>query len=134
MRYHFRRGGVRMKLLLPNNKKIYLPDNASLEERKEKVNEILNEWEDYFRKAWHSSKTKIALHVLASYLCWGYHKDKNAEKGKRTEDKYVWSNQKEKKVKYGDGVTILFSDLSMKDKIRLGVPHCYNDENEESHE
>ena len=119
-----------MKLLLPNDEKIYLPDDASLEDRKAKVKEILNKWEDYFRESWYTSKTKYALHLLASYLCWGYHKEK--ENGK--EDKYVWSRRKEKKVKYGDGITTLFSDLSMKDKIQLGIPHCYNEEIEEKQE
>ena len=123
-----------MKLIMPNNQRLFLPDHIPLEEKIEIVNGILKEWEDYFRLAWHSPKTKFCLHSLGSYLCWGYHRDKNRAENSRIEDKYVWSKKKEKRVEYGDGITFNFSDLSMEDKITLGVPHCYNDEETEENQ
>ena len=119
-----------MKLTLPNNEDLYLPDEVPLAQKLKIVDAILDEWEDYFREAWYTPRTKACLYSLASYLCRGYHRDKNVAKGKRLEDTYVWSRMKEKRVRFGDGVTVLFSDLPKWIKIRLGVPHCYNEDEE----
>jgi len=123
-----------MKLLLPNGRKIYLPDTISLEEKMKIVNGIIIEWEDYFRASWNTPKTKACLSILATYLCRGFHRDKNVTQGKRVEDPYVWSKKKEQRVKFGDGITILFSEMSTVEKIQLGIPHCYNEEIEEKQE
>lgn len=57
-----------MKLTLPNGKKIELDNALPFEQKKFIVEEILNEWNDYFTR-YKNKKTHTCLEILSSYLC-----------------------------------------------------------------
>ena len=105
-----------MILRLPNGDKIKLDTSLSLEERKAKVNDILDEWQDYFEKTWQLKKTKVCLEILSNYLCLV----KDGEK-KNTEDKYILSLRRTKEIKDGTSKYTNFSDLSIDNKLMFGL-------------
>lgn len=57
-----------MKLILPNGKKIELDNELPFEQKNIIVEEILDEWNDYFTR-YRNNKTYVCLEVLSSYLC-----------------------------------------------------------------
>lgn len=78
-----------MKLILPNKEVRFLDEKMPLEKRKEVVDEILLEWNDYFESSWGLRGTQICLDVLANYICLV----KDGE-DKNKEDKFIMSKTK----------------------------------------
>lgn len=107
-----------MKIQLPDGKKIYLDDNISLEEKKEVVEKLVDEWRDIVkqdRKTWFSNAVKYFLDGLANYLVW--HKEE-----KWTEDKEILSIAKtEQMTGKRKSKTVSFHDLSLTQKELLGI-------------
>lgn len=112
-----------MKLRLPNGDIRYLDTSLSLEERKEVVNGILEEWNDYFQKSWELRKTQVCLDILGNYICLV----KDGE-DKNKEDKYIMSKTKIKHMEKGNKKNTIFSDLSKEKKLAFGLYEA--DENE----
>jgi hypothetical protein len=75
-----------MKMQLPNGNKINLDENISLEEKKQVVRELTEEWMPIILLNWESNGVKFFLDNLANYLVW--HKE---EEEKNTQDKEVLS-------------------------------------------
>jgi 23S rRNA A2030 N6-methylase RlmJ len=111
-----------MKLKLPDGTQIILNTSLPLEERKRVVNEILDEWKDYFESSWELSKTKVCLEVLSNYLCLV----KDGE-DKNKEDKYIMSLTKVKHMKRGNDKVSNFSSLPQEHKQLFGLVD-YRDE------
>lgn len=63
-----------MKIILPNGEKRELDVGISYEERRQVVDEILEEWNDYFTR-YRNKKTLVCLDVLTTYLCYEVKKE-----------------------------------------------------------
>jgi hypothetical protein len=116
-----------MKLKLPNGDNILLDTSLPLEERKKIVDNILLEWNEYFESSWELRKTQVCLDVLANYLCLV----KDGEK-KNTEDKFIMSTTKIKKMERGSDKTANFSSLPHDHKQLFGLIDFNDDESGES--
>jgi hypothetical protein len=75
-----------MKMQLPNGAKIILDESITLEEKKQIVADLTEEFEHIIRLNWSSNNVKFFLDNLANYLVW--HKE---EEDKNTQDKDVLS-------------------------------------------
>lgn len=78
-----------MQMQLPNGKKITLDEHISLEEKKNKVEELTEEWLPIIHLNWmneSNNSIKFFLDNLANYLVW--HKE---EEDKNMQDKEVLS-------------------------------------------
>lgn len=95
-----------MKLKLPDGTQLSLDTSLELEDRKKVVDEILEEWKQYFTNSWDLNKTKVCLEVLSNYLCMV----KDGEM-KNKEDKYILSSDKMKKMKRFNDKNVNFSNL-----------------------
>jgi hypothetical protein len=104
-----------MKMQLPNGAKITLDENISLEEKKQIVKDLTEEFEPIVRLNWHSNNVKFFLDNLANYLVW--HKE---EEEKNYQDKDVLSVKRiEEMSGKRKGKTIPFSSLSKPQKESL---------------
>lgn len=112
-----------MKLILPNKEVRFLDEKMPLEKRKEVVDEILLEWNDYFESSWGLRGTQICLDVLANYICLV----KDGE-DKNKEDKFIMSKTKIKDMEKGSEKTANFTDLPKESKLSFGI----SDSEEES--
>lgn len=101
-----------MKILLPNGKKRKIEDNLSLDEKKEIVESLTNEFAVEIKMNWNSNSIKFFLDSLANYLVW--HKDE----GESRHDKEVMSKNKTNRLVRGRK-DIPFSSLSKTDKEQL---------------
>lgn len=107
-----------MKIQLPNGQQHNLDENITLEEKKQVVGDLTEEFMSTIKLNWDSNSVKFFLDSLANYLVW--HKEPE-EKG--SEDKEVLSRKKvEKMSRYKKtSKTINFTDLSLEHKeILLG--------------
>lgn len=107
-----------MKIQLPSGEKIVLDENLTIEEKKEIVINLTDEWDLHILNSSRDSKpVGYFLDGLANYLVW--HKE---EEQKNKQDKEVLSI---KKVEQMSGKrkanTIPFSSLSATQKENLGV-------------
>lgn len=62
-----------MKLILPDGSKLELDTSLKYEEKRSIVDQILEDWDDYFTTYKHTKKTTVCLEVLTNYLY--YHKE-----------------------------------------------------------
>jgi predicted NUDIX family phosphoesterase len=75
-----------MKMQLPNGAKINLDENITLEEKKQVVKDLTEEFEPIIRLNWNSNNVKFFLDNLANYLVW--HKE---DEEKNMQDKEILS-------------------------------------------
>ncbi|MFS1513064.1 hypothetical protein VQL36_11595 [Chengkuizengella sp. SCS-71B] len=113
-----------MKIILPNNEKIKLDTTLNYEQRLKVVNELLDEWSEYFIETWKKSKTIVCLEILSNYLCLV----KDEGKGKYQEDKYILSSHKMKRLKRGDKKICNFSDLPIEHQQLIGLVDFMDEE------
>lgn len=106
-----KRGSI--KVILPDGLKPSLSFNHSDEEKIVIVNEILEEYRNYFNEFWYSDSVKKCLDVLAYYLC------TTGNGGER--DKDVLSKYKMNEMREGSRKHTTFSALSSAQKAALGL-------------
>lgn len=106
-----------MKIQLPNGEKVNLEEDMELQNKIEKVSELILEWSDLIEQNWESINIRFFLDGLANYLVW--HKEVE-DKGK--EDKDVLSIRKIEEmtgIRRGKGVP--FTSLSKSQKEEMGL-------------
>lgn len=106
------RGYTTMKIQLPNGKQHNLDDNITLEEKKQIVEDLTEEFMSLIKSNWHSDSVKFFLDSLANYLVW--HKDEDES----NHDKEVMSRNKTNRLVRGRK-DIPFSSLSKADSEKL---------------
>lgn len=96
-----------MKIQLPNGQQHNLDDGISLDEKKQVVEDLVEEWRSIIMLNWHSNGVKFFLDSLANYLVWhkeaeeiGY-QDKDVLSKKRTE-RLVRYKKTSKEINFSD--------------------------------
>lgn len=102
-----------MKIQLPNGQQRNLDDNLTIDEKKEVVVGLVEEFDDIIHSNWDGNAVKFFLDSMTNYLVW--HKSEE-ESGKH--DKEVMSRNKTNRMIRGRK-DIPFSDLSAKDREQL---------------
>lgn len=112
-----------MIIELPNGNRVELDNDFTIDEKINKVEELIVEFEEHICDGWETTKIKFFLNGLSNYLCW--HKEE-----KYLQDKDILSKTKDLRMKKYDSKNIVFSSLSKEDKQAIGI--YTNDEYEES--
>jgi hypothetical protein len=106
-----------MKIQLPNGSKLTLDENITLDEKRQIVEDLTEEWMPTIRANWDSTSVKFFLDNLANYLVW--HKE---EDQKNKQDKEVLSV---KRIEEMEGKrkakSIPFTSLSKIQKEAFGM-------------
>ena len=103
-----------MKVVLPDNTKIYLPGNNTYDERLQIVEDVLARCGNYYVETWDLQRTRTTLDILATYL--------SRAKEFRTENPSpVLSRRKQRDLDRGTDKCIPFSHLSNTWKIMFGL-------------
>ena len=101
-----------MKIILPDGQKLYLSPKDTVENKKQKCDELLYEFQIHIRDNWESPKIKMFLNVLSDYLLYGNKPHKH--------EKEILSVSKSKDMQECRKC-IPFSSLSKHQKIMLGL-------------
>lgn len=101
----------RMKLHLPNGDIVELDLKLPLEQKKQIVDGILKEWNDYFIEHFNSMQVRICLDKIGTYL---------SRDGSPTDNEVI-SRTKFRKMIRGHDREIHFDNLSFDVKKLLGI-------------
>lgn len=110
-----------MKIKLPNGQKTILDDSLTIEEKKEVVFRMTEEWDSLIIENWGSTTIIYFLDSLSNYLNWHKEQIVNEEGGIETdssEDKEVMSKNKTNRLYRGRRDNV-FSSLSDRDTEML---------------
>lgn len=109
-----------MRVIMPDGKQIYLEGGLSYEERRQVVDDLCNEYSDYFSLHFDSPKTRTCLDMLTSYMA--------RAKEFKPRQNGVLGSLKARRLYGGeyDEYNILFDDLSKKDKAKIGLDSATN--------
>lgn len=105
-----------MNIQLPNGERLAIPDYDDIEQRKNKVVELLEEFDAYIIQSWDSPKVIYFLNGLSNYLVW-FKEEELVNKL----DKDVLSKTKTKNLNKYDKHNIPFSSLSLEESIKYGL-------------
>lgn len=105
-----------MKIQLPNDSRIDLPNHKTIEERMCVVDELLKEFDDCLLSNPLSTKNTYFLNGLSNYLVWF----KEEEDIKKVDKEILSKGQMSKMNKY-DQRMIPFSALSKEDTLEYGI-------------
>lgn len=110
-----------MKVVMPDGKAVYLPGGKSYEERKQIVDELLIQHDQYFSNHFDSPKARTCLDMLTTYMA----RAKEFRKGNKHK---VLGSDKGRKLYGGerDEYNLLFDDLPQKDKLSIGLDSATN--------
>lgn len=106
-----------MKIQLPNGNRLTLDEHITLDEKKQIVEDLTEEWLPTIKSNWHSNSIIFFLDGLANYLVW--HKEEE-EKNKQDKDvlsiKRIEEMEGKRKAK-----SIPFTSLSKTQKESFGL-------------
>lgn len=103
-------------------------ESLTNEEKREFVDNILSSesciaglsWEEYFRETWNKRNTEVAIDIISNYIC--------KINDYKIEDKEVMSRDKVRKMEKGNERVSNFSNLSLGDKVSIGIDTDTNKE------
>lgn len=106
-----------MKIQLPNGNRLTLDENITIDEKRQIVEDLTEEWMPTILKNWDSLSIRFFLDNLANYLVW--HKE---EDSKNKQDKEVLSIKRIEEMKgKRQARSIPFTSLSKTQKEAFGM-------------
>jgi hypothetical protein len=106
-----------MKIQLPNGSKLTLDENITLDEKRQIVEDLTEQWMPTLILNWHSTTVKFFLDNLANYLVW--HKE---EEDKNKQDKDILSVKRIEEMEgRRQAKSIPFTSLSKTQKEAFGM-------------